>query len=43
MALLSVALLGPPAVCHGGRSLAFPTRKTLAMLVYLSVERGVHP
>jgi DNA-binding SARP family transcriptional activator len=43
MALLSVAVLGPPAVCHGGRSLAFPTRKTLAMLVYLSVERGVHP
>src|SRR5215213_8496874 len=43
MALLSVAVLGPPDVRHGQRSLSFPTRKTLAVLVYLLVEGGIHP
>ena len=43
MAVLSVAVLGPPDVRHGQRSLTFPTRKTLAVLIYLLVEGGVHP
>src|SRR3712207_5880024 len=43
MAALSVAVLGPPDVRHGQRCLTFPTRKTLAVLVYLLVEGGVHP
>jgi DNA-binding SARP family transcriptional activator len=43
MPLLSVAVLGSPEVRHGGRSLAFPTRKTLAILIYLLVEGGVQP
>src|SRR3712207_6384437 len=43
MAHLSVAVLGPPDVCHGGRTLTFPTRKTLAILTYLLVEGGLHP
>ena len=43
MALLSVAVLGPPDVRHGQRCLTFPTRKTLAVLVYVLVEGGSHP
>ena len=43
MAVLSVAVLGPPDVRHGQRCLTFPTRKTLAVLVYLLVEGGLHP
>src|SRR5918998_2815771 len=43
MAMLSVAVLGPPDVRHGQRCLNFPTRKTLAVLVYVLVEGGVHP
>src|SRR5918997_1337112 len=43
MAVLSVAVLGPPDVRHGQRCLTFPTRKTLAVLVYVLVEGGVHP
>src|SRR5918997_7029337 len=43
MAVLSVAVLGPPDVRHGQRCLAFPTRKTLAVLVHVLVEGGVHP
>ena len=42
MAVLSVAVLGPPDVRHGQRCLTFPTRKTLAVLVYLLVEGGLH-
>jgi DNA-binding SARP family transcriptional activator len=42
MALLTVAVLGPPDVRHGQRCLTFPTRKTLAVLVYLLVEGGSH-
>ena len=30
MGLLSLAALGTPEVCYGGRALSFPTRKTLA-------------
>jgi DNA-binding SARP family transcriptional activator len=43
MAMLSVAVLGPPDVRHGQRCLAFPTRKTLAVLVYVLVQGGSHP
>jgi DNA-binding SARP family transcriptional activator len=39
---LHFALLGPPQVYDGGRLLAFPSRKSLALLIYLAVEGGVH-
>ena len=42
MPSLVVSLLGPPAVKHGGRDVRFPTRKTLALLVYLAAEPAVH-
>lgn len=40
---LQVLLLGPPEVRVAGKPLAFPTRKTLALLVYLALERGEQP
>jgi DNA-binding SARP family transcriptional activator len=43
MGLLSFALLGRTDVRHGGVPLALPTRKALALLVYLAAEGGVHP
>ncbi len=36
------ALLGPPQVYAGGRLLVFPSRKALALLIYLAVEGGMH-
>lgn len=39
---LSFALLGPPQISIGGRLLAFPSRKALALLIYLAVEPGTH-
>ena len=39
---LHFALLGPPQVYHGGHLLVFPSRKTLALLIYLAVEEGTH-
>jgi DNA-binding SARP family transcriptional activator len=42
MSRLSLALLGRPEVRHAERVLKFPTRKTLALLVYLAVEGGFH-
>jgi DNA-binding SARP family transcriptional activator len=42
MARLSVAVLGAPEIRHGERITGFPTRKTLALLVYLLVEGGTH-
>ena len=42
MARLSVAVLGAPEVHHGRQPVALPTRKALALLVYLLVERGQH-
>ncbi|HET9918911.1 MAG TPA: AAA family ATPase [Ktedonobacteraceae bacterium] len=39
---LHFALLGPPQVYHGGRLLVFPSRKALALLIYLAVEEGTH-
>jgi DNA-binding SARP family transcriptional activator len=43
MAVLCVAVLGRADVRHGQRCLTFPTRKTLAVLVYVLVEGGLHP
>jgi DNA-binding SARP family transcriptional activator len=42
MAPLIISLLGPPAVRHGNTVVRFPTRKTLALLVYLAAEPAVH-
>src|SRR5437016_11653322 len=42
MGRLHLALLGTPEVRHSGEVLTFPTRKTLALLVYLVVEKGLH-
>lgn len=43
MGLLSFALLGRTDVRHAGVPLALPTRKALALLVYLAAEGGLHP
>jgi len=43
MARLTLRVLGPPEAHHGGRPLVFSTRKTLALLIYLAMERGLHP
>ncbi len=40
---LRIATLGPPEVRLGDSQLAFPTRKTLALLVYLAAEAGLQP
>ena len=42
MGQLRLALLGAPLVHHADREIAFPTRKVLALLVYLAVEGGLH-
>jgi len=42
MATLRLALLGPPSVIHADVPTQFPTRKALALLVYLAVEGGRH-
>lgn len=42
MSRLDLALLGAPRVSIDGRALSFPTRKALALLIYLAVERGAH-
>ncbi len=39
---LHFALLGPPQVYHSGQMLTFPSRKALALLIYLAVEGGTH-
>lgn len=39
MSQLTLRLCGPPAVLHGDVALAFRTHKTLALLLYLVVER----
>lgn len=39
---LTVRLLGTPEIKYGERPLSFPTRKVLALLIYLLVERGMH-
>jgi DNA-binding SARP family transcriptional activator/predicted ATPase len=40
MAPLVIRTLGQPAVRHAGAALALPTRKSLALLLYLAVEGG---
>ena len=40
---LHLYLLGPPEVRLGERLLTFPTRKTLALLIYLALEGGEQP
>jgi len=42
MARLTVLTLGAPEVSHGARSVAFPTCKALALLIYLMVDAGTH-
>ncbi|MDX1687361.1 MAG: AAA family ATPase [Candidatus Promineifilaceae bacterium] len=42
MSRLHLAFLGHPEVHHGEQSLTFRTRKTLALLIYLVVEGGMH-
>ncbi|MBX7110436.1 MAG: AAA family ATPase [Dehalococcoidia bacterium] len=42
MALLEISCLGLPEVRHGGASISLPTRKTLALLMYLAIEPGMH-
>lgn len=39
---LYLTLLGPPEVRHADQVLHFPTRKELALLIYLAVEGGIH-
>jgi DNA-binding SARP family transcriptional activator len=40
--LLRVAVLGPPEVVRDGSRLTFPLRKAQALLLYLTVEGGMH-
>ncbi len=40
---LHLRLLGPPEVRLGETLLTFPTRKTLALLIYLALEGGAQP
>jgi DNA-binding SARP family transcriptional activator/tetratricopeptide (TPR) repeat protein len=42
MESLTIRLLGIPEIRFGERALSFRTRKVLALLVYLVVERGMH-
>src|SRR5260221_13822348 len=41
MGRLKLALLGSPEVRHPEQPLRFPSRKALALLIYLAVEGGV--
>lgn len=43
MGRLHLALLGTPEVRHAERVLAFPTRKALALLIYLVTKESLHP
>jgi len=40
---LQILALGPPEVYLGGNLVTFPTRKTLALLLYLAIEGGQQP
>lgn len=42
MGKLELSFLGTPHVRHAGQVLTFPTRKVLALLIYLVVEDGLH-
>ena len=41
--LLRLWALGPPEVRLGDNLVTFPTRKTLALLIYLAIEAGAQP
>jgi DNA-binding SARP family transcriptional activator/tetratricopeptide (TPR) repeat protein len=43
MAHLHLSFLGSPEVRYGRETVTFPTRKVLALLIYLTVEEGLHP
>lgn len=43
MGALGVSVLGPPQIHHDGHPLALPTRKALALLIYLAVDGRLHP
>lgn len=43
MSRLQLLLLGPPEVRLGAKPLTFPTRKSLALLIYLALEEGPQP
>src|SRR5215472_11598291 len=43
MGRLDLLFLGTPQVRHAGQVLVFPTRKVLALLIYLTVSGGLHP
>jgi DNA-binding SARP family transcriptional activator len=43
MSLLRLAVLGPPEVFHDESRLTFSLRKAQALLLYLAVEKGLHP
>ncbi len=40
---LHICALGPPRVRLGENLVTFPTRKTLALLIYLAIEAGLQP
>lgn len=42
MTKLAIRLLGTPEIAYGEQLLSFPTRKVLALLIYLVVEKGMH-
>ena len=42
MESLTIRLLGISEISLGDQALSFPTRKVLALLAYLAVERGMH-
>src|SRR4029453_682768 len=42
MARLRLTVLGPPSVTHADTASVFPTRKALALLIYLAIEGGRH-
>jgi DNA-binding SARP family transcriptional activator len=41
--VLQILALGPPEVHLGECLVTFPTRKTLALLIYLAIEAGLQP
>ena len=42
MANLTMRFLGSPEITFEGQTLSFPTRKALALLIYLIIEKGMH-
>lgn len=42
MSLLRLSVLGSPEVLHNGNRLTFSLRKAQALLLYLTIEGGLH-